>query len=144
MSPQHSAPARTGLTLIEVLITLALVGLLWGLAWPAYQAQLQRVRRTEARQALVAGAHWLGRMATVHGRYPAAVDWPADRQLSESGLYRLHYEPSADRSAYTLRAAPEPGPQQSDPCGVWVLDQAGARGLAGGASAALARDCWGR
>ncbi|MDD0837049.1 type IV pilin protein [Curvibacter sp. HBC61] len=137
-------PSALGLTLIEVLITLALVALLWGLAWPAYQAQMQRARRTEARQALVSGALWLGRMATVQGRYPAAPDWPVHLQLSATGLYRLRYAPSEDRSAYTLSATPEPGPQQSDPCGTWVLDQAGERRLADGASPALIRACWGR
>lgn len=144
MSPLCRRRSTLGLTLIEVLVTLALVALLWGLAWPAYQAQMQRARRAEARQALLAGALWLGRMATAQGRYPAASDWPATRQFSESGLYRLRYEPSEDRSAYTLSALPQPGPQQSDVCGTWVLDQAGQRRLADGASLAQIRDCWGR
>ncbi|MDD0809528.1 type IV pilin protein [Curvibacter sp. RS43] len=133
-----------GLTLIEVLITLALLGLMWALAWPGYQASVQRVRRTEARQALVEGAQWLARVATVQGQYPLASDWPSSRQRSETGLYRLRYAPSADRTAYTLSATPEPGPQQSDACGTLVLDQAGGRSLAQASDRASVRDCWGR
>jgi type IV pilus assembly protein PilE len=137
---------RRGFTLIELLAVVALVAILVALALPSYQAHVQRGLRTEARAGLLQAAHWLERVATARGLYPAdAAEFPASLQTVPSGSYRIAFEPAdAEGSGYTLTALPL-GTQAGDRCGGYTLDQAGVRGLAAaGASDALKAECWNR
>lgn len=133
----------TGFSLIELLVVVAVIALLTGLALPGYQATLQRARRSDAREALLRSAQWLERVASVHGQYPAAAAYPAHLSLSSAGHYRIRYMPSADLAAYTLTAQRQ-GSQASDPCGDFVLDQAGQRSVLNPATGSAAADCWQR
>lgn len=132
-----------GFSLIELLIVLAVIALLVSLAWPGYQATLQRARRSDAREALLRGAQWLERVASIHGQYPEAAAYPATLALSAAGHYHIRYAPSADLGAYTLTALRR-GAQAQDRCGDFVLDQAGQRSLVGPAAGNGVADCWQR
>ena len=132
-----------GFSLIEILVVLALMAVLTGLALPGYQAYLQRARRSDAREALMRGAQWLERVASIHGQYPEAAAFPATLSLSGAGHYRIRYAPSADLAAYTLTAL-RLGVQAQDRCGDFVFDQAGQRSLLNPALGSAQTDCWQR
>lgn len=132
-----------GFSLTELLIVLAVLALLASLAWPGYQAALQRARRSDAREALLRGAQWLERVASIHGQYPEVAVYPAHLSLSGAGHYRIRYVPSADLAAYTLTAQRQ-GVQASDRCGDFVLDQAGQRSVLNPAAGSLPTECWQR
>jgi len=132
-----------GFSLIELLVVVAVIALLTGLALPGYQAYLQRARRTDAREALLRGAQWLERVASIHGQYPETAAYPAALALSGAGHYRIQYLPSADLAAYTLTAQRQ-GVQASDPCGDLVLDQAGQRSVLNPAAGSPPAECWQR
>lgn len=133
----------TGFSLRELLVVLAVIALLMGLALPGYQAHLQRARRSDAREALLRGAQWLERVASIQGLYPEAAAYPAHLSLSGAGHYRIRYVPSPDLAAYTLTAQRQ-GAQASDPCGDFVLDQAGQRSVLNPAAGSRPADCWQR
>jgi type IV pilus assembly protein PilE len=142
MTNSHSK----GFTLIEALITAALIGVLVAVALPRYRDYIRRAQRAEARSGLLQAAHWLERVATARGVYPAkASDFPETLGNVPSRAYRISFEPIDDRgSGYTLRATPQ-GDQTSDACGTYTLDQAGTRGLAAtSASDDLIAECWNR
>lgn len=134
-----------GFTLIELMITVAVVAVLAGIALPGYQTYMQRARRNDAREALQRAAQWLERVASIQGLYPAASGYPGALTLSSAGHYSIRYAPAADQAAYTLTATRRsPGAQANDPCGDFVVDQAGQRSLLNQATGRSVTDCWQR
>jgi type IV pilus assembly protein PilE len=132
----HSPVTQLGFTLLELTIALACTAILTSLAWPNYQALLQRNQRAQARTALLQAAHWLERAASANGNYPTPVEVPSSVLQIEGVNYKLSLSSTAQ--TYTLSATPF-GPQSADACGTLTLNHLGARG----ASQAPAV-CWGK
>lgn len=131
-----------GFTLIEVLITLAIVAILTAIAVPNYSEYVRRSHRSNARTALLAAAQWMERAATAGGAYPLTVAIPAGFQgnLVEGGRYRV--AGVSDGATFSFTATPELGtPQIADKCGTFALDQAG-RKTVGGVATLTALECW--
>ena len=129
----------SGWTLIELLLVLAIVGLLAQWAVPLQVDLMQRTRRNEARLALLQTALWLERNAAAQGRYPEAL--PDSAWSIPSLGYRLNYTALASGQRYSLLAIPQ-GPQTQDACGTLSLDQSGSRGVV--AARLSATTCWSR
>lgn len=116
-------PAR-GWTLIELMLVLALTGLMTAWALPGGGALLQRAQRSQARLTMLQLAHWLERYASAQGRYPATLPVTT---WDPSGLsYQITY--TGDANTYTLLALPSRS-QADDPCGTLSLDHLGHRGV---------------
>lgn len=94
-----------GFSLIELLVCVAVVALLGGLAMPGLQGAWLRARRSEAVQALLQVQLAEERFFAVHGRY--AADLPelqgATGAMPELRHYRLAAS-SADADQYQLEA----------------------------------------
>jgi type IV pilus assembly protein PilE len=133
------------MTLIELMITVAIVALLASVALPAYQGSVRKARRTEAKAALTVASQRMERFFTENGRYDTATLGTAATDTvspnTESGYYRIVSlgVTAGNRTTYTLTAAPQ-GPQAQDPCKSFTLDQNGTRGLNG--SSLSVQDCW--
>ena len=134
----HSCGGR-GWTLIELLLTLAIAGLVALWALPLGADWMLRLRRNEARLVLLQTAHWLERNAAAQGRYPDTL--PDTAWSLPSQTYRLSYTSTQQGQRYTLLAVPL-GPQAQDPCGTLSLDQTGSRGVR--AAVWSAQACWSR
>jgi type IV pilus assembly protein PilE len=68
--PQVQAGRRGGgYSMVEILVTLSIVGILATLAYPAYRTQVQHVRRTDAQAVLMQAAQFLERYYTENGKY---------------------------------------------------------------------------
>ena len=65
--------APRGFSLIELLITLAVMGVLASIAYPAYTRHVERSDRAQARAALLEAAQYLERYYTTQGTYLNAV-----------------------------------------------------------------------
>ncbi len=135
----HRPVGQRGFTLLELTIALACTAILTSLAWPNYQALLQRNQRAQARTALLQAAHWLERAASANGNYPAPAEVPISVLQVEGVNYKLSLSSTAQ--TYTLSATPF-GPQSADACGTLTLNHLGARG-AQNANPTTAQ-CWGR
>lgn len=140
-----------GLSLLELLIVIAIVGILVTVAYPSYQSMVQQSRRSDAQTALMAlqmaqtrfrgncphYAQNIGNNNTC-GAGPAGstVD---GRTVSQEGFYQLSIEAnSATGNAYTLVATPQ-GTQAGDSaCSpmTMTVNQTNPEGLRGPA------DCW--
>jgi type IV pilus assembly protein PilE len=88
--PCTRRPAR-GLTLVEVTVVLAVVGIVAAMAWPSQLDQLQRARRLDATSALMRLQFAQERHRATHGQYALdlAAMGPAAITRSAEGLYDL-------------------------------------------------------
>lgn len=136
-----SRPAR-GLTLIEVMITVAIVGVLTAIALPSYQAHVQRSHRSQAKAALLRVAQFLERAATANGVYPASV--PASVLTVEGGRYAITLVSTTGTTFTATAVRNSATPQSGDACGDLRIDQAGNRTIVNAASGQTALNCWGR
>lgn len=60
---------HAGFTLIEVMVVVAIIGVLASVAYPSYREYVARSRRAEARVILIAAQQWMERFYTENFRY---------------------------------------------------------------------------
>ena len=101
--PRHAAPRRTrGFTLIEVVITLAIVAILSAIAMPAYTAYMQRSRVPAALDALGALATRLEQRYQDTGSYANGDACGATLPTTEH--FSISCELSDDGQGFTATA----------------------------------------
>ena len=127
---------QTGFTLIELMITVAIVGILASIAIPSYQGSVMKSRRADVKGVLLGLANAMERHFTVTNSYLGAAGTtasPADTEVPH--IYTIPTETAnfytvtisvATASSYTLSAAPI-GVQASDACGTLTITQTGAK-----------------
>ncbi|WP_338758638.1 type IV pilin protein [Massilia sp. METH4] len=88
-----------GFTLIELMVVVALVGVLAALAYPGYRQHVVHARRTEAQVALQALMQQQERYFTQHNRY---IAFGAGADTADARLFRWWSGTSAATSAYEI------------------------------------------
>ncbi|MEO8249083.1 MAG: type IV pilin protein [Burkholderiales bacterium] len=131
-----------GFTLVEVMIVVAIIGILAAIALPSYRDYIRRANRAEARAGLLAASQWLERVATSTGFYPLTASFPANLTTVPSQTYLISYVRGATNATYALTATPQAG-QSGDKCANYTLDQAGTQDISI-VNPTLRDECWGR
>ncbi len=142
-----------GFSLIELLVTMAIAGLLAALALPGYSHVITRALRQDARLALLRIQYRQESFFVSHLAYSPRLgdgDPPglAISARSDSGHYLLELGTSADGMAYTAVARVDPAGRQSTDlqCTQLAIDQTGRRRSADAAGNWRDDDpyrCWG-
>lgn len=138
---------QKGFTLIELMIVVAVVGILSAIAYPSYTEYVRRGHRADARAGLLQAQLWLERAATATGVYPTALPSNLTWSGDAGKRYTIGFAANNTNAAFTLTATPKsPGPQASDKCGTYTLTNTGLRGANGKTSgqAGYDTDCWGK
>lgn len=149
-----------GFTLIELMITVAIVGILAAIAYPSYTEHVAKGRRAQAAAELMAAHQWMERFFSENFRYDQNS---AGTATTNSALFpsRFSTSPRAGegsaaynlslttltRNAYTITAT-RTGSMAQDGCGNLTIDQLGAKSVVSFSTskyadaAAAVRACW--
>ncbi|MBL8253966.1 MAG: type IV pilin protein [Candidatus Competibacter sp.] len=155
----RSQPAERGFTLVELMIVVAVIGILAAIAYPSYQDSVRKSRRADAKSVLLQAGQWMERYYTVNNRYDqdqagnlVTSTTAGVQSLPNSGLAQSPIDgatkyynitlAAVGQNNFTLNAAPIAGTDQAnDGCKTLTLTNTGARDVAGGAT--LTKDqCW--
>ncbi|WP_043958462.1 type IV pilin protein [Lysobacter sp. A03] len=137
-SPRRSTAGEGGFTLIEVMIVVVIVAILATIAYPSYQDQVMRSRRSAAAVCLQERAQFMERYYTTQLTYVGAPD-PAQCDGSVARFYQVQARGVTAR-AYTLDAVPQGAQAARDTkCATLSTNQRGERSASGTAGAG---ECW--
>ena len=129
-----------GFTLIELMVTVAIIAILASIALPSYNAYVVKTRRAGAAGCLTERAQTMERYYTINLTYVGAAG-PAACSSDISSHYTVAFEGVPNAKAYEIRAAPQGGQATSDTkCGTLTLNARGVRGIVGGTS--TVSNCW--
>ena len=141
---------QNGFTLIELMIVVAIVGILAGIAYPAYQDSVVKSRRADAKAALLELSVFMERLYTTTGCYnPGATDKICGDSndaaptlpfivTPKSGKANYDLTVVATANSFTLSAAPKSTAPDLQ-CGTLSLDNTNSKVESGTGTVA---DCW--
>lgn len=153
MNSKFSSIKVTGFTLIELMVAVAILGILASVALPSYQNYVRQSNRAVAKSLLYENAQFMERFYTQNNQYDATVgaDGVANRggddiavalpltQSPRNGTaqYNISLQAVTDNT-FVLQAIPT-GTMAGDVCGTLTLTHTGLQGADGNVA-----DCWNR
>ncbi len=118
---------QKGFSLIELMIVLAVVAILAAIAYPSYQDQMNKSRRTDGQAFLLEMATLMEHYYTENNSYAGAtVTNIGGGGTSREGYYAVTIT-NLSGSTWTLNAAPI-GAQATDTCGTLTLTHTNIKG----------------
>jgi len=149
--PTRRKHTGKGFTIIEVLVVVAILGILAAIAIPAYTKYVTNARRADGKSALVAAAQAMERYYTNNYAYTNATIGPHDTdtiyEKSDSGYYILSFTTNGvnpDMNRYEIQAVVDPnGKQAGDTlCKTMTINQLGVKEAENDQNADTTDDCW--
>jgi type IV pilus assembly protein PilE len=138
-----------GFTLIELMITILVIGVLAAIAIPSYRSYLLRAQRSDATAALLRIATSQEKYFLQYNTYATQLTGapPAGLNLvatSDHGKYNLAIQGGAGVNGFTAQATPAAGGGQTDDtkCVTFTVNQSGVRTALDSGGADNTQECW--
>jgi len=130
--------SNRGFTLIEIMIVIAIIGIVMTIAAPSFTEYLKKGQRSEIAGVLSEQAQILERFYTKSNVYTGATG------LSVGNDYYT-ITPTITDQTFLLTAVRKTGSSMAtDKCGDFTLTNTGVRNMVNATAGLTAKDCWGR
>jgi type IV pilus assembly protein PilE len=140
-----SRPGRkaSGFTLIEMMITVAIIAVVTAVAMPSYQGYVARTQRAAATSCLTEMAQFMERVYATNLRYDlnnAVATALPNTQCRTDIAGRYTFGLATAQATFTVTAVPQGTQASADAaCGTLGLTQTGAKSVSGSSTVAK---CW--
>jgi type IV pilus assembly protein PilE len=142
---------QAGFTLIEVMIVVAIIGILAAVAYPSYMEHVRASRRADVQRALLEADQFMRRYYSARDTFEgAALPAALARSPRDGGAaaYTISLvedgelvDTATEATTYVLRAT-RAGSMSGDRCGNLTLTHTGERSVSGNASGSSLADCF--
>jgi type IV pilus assembly protein PilE len=140
MPYMKSRKSSAGFTLIELMIAVAIVGILATIAYASYSTQIQHSRRSDALTSVGALSSSLERCYAQAYAYTGCANAAAGVTASQNGYYSITTTVAA--TSYTVSATPVGGQASDTSCAVIAVSDSGQTATNSGGTDAT-KTCWG-
>lgn len=143
MSESRMTVARAGVrgfTLIEVIVVVAILGIIVAIAYPNYLRQVAQSRRADAQTTLLETAQRLERCYTETNSYEGCMTFPFD---SEEGWYEITANTTPTQFTITATAQGDQADRDGRFCQWLALSHTGRKTAEDSAQNDTSDECWG-
>jgi len=146
-----NGPMNSGFSVVEIMVALAIIAILMGIALPGYRHFVLKSHRIEALRTLLEIQSAQERYFVQHNRYAASLAAPPPDglgipALTSNGYYTLELDADAADGAghFLARALAQAGSRQTEdlPCISFSVNELGDRHARDSAGADRTVDCW--
>ncbi len=129
---QYNTKKSAGFTLIEVMIVVAIIGIISAIGFPSYSSYVKKSRRADGHLALLNVVQTMERCKTARFSY-ANCTVPPSQAKSPEQYYEIALDGGLTASTFTIKATAKNAQTKDTGCTELTIDELGER---------LPADCW--